>query len=272
MSQIINLHRKNTSNRGDIASGPLQYLSDAPEWQSLDITGWKQADESRRANWLALYNSAKLIVVGGGGLLEFDKHADSLDFISSTGSAKRVIWGAGHNISAVASWSRLKPRYNNNFSNFDLVGIRDYGHSFEWVPCASCLSPLLDNPPPPTKEFTFFANNGINDSSLFHPAGIDTDQIVTNLKTPLENVIAELAAGETVVTSSFHGAYWATLLGRKVVGIPTSSKFYDLRHPIPLCHRSDWRRFLSLARTYPDALEECRAANQSFYQRVLNLL
>jgi hypothetical protein len=74
------------------------------------------------------------------------------------------------------------------------------------------------------------------------------------------------------VTSSSHGAYWATLLGRKVVGIPTSSKFYSLHHPVPLSHPADWQRFMKLARSYPDALEECRAANRTFFTKVMDEL
>jgi exopolysaccharide biosynthesis predicted pyruvyltransferase EpsI len=134
------------------------------------------------------------------------------------------------------------------------------------------MHPSFDQKYDITEEFVFFANLGSKDSKLYIPTDIDQDLVVSNMKSPMEEIIGKLAAGETVVTSSYHGAYWATLLGRKVVGIPTSSKFYDLRHPIPICHRSDWRRYTNLARSYDGALEECRAANLSFYERVMNLV
>jgi exopolysaccharide biosynthesis predicted pyruvyltransferase EpsI len=89
-----------------------------------------------------------------------------------------------------------------------------------------------------------------------------------NLKTSVEAVAAFLGSAETVVTSSYHGAYWASLLGRRVVGIPTSSKFYGLKHAIPLCTIEDWPRFEKLARSYPEALDDCRSANIAFAEKV----
>lgn len=269
MAKILNIHRRDTPNRGDLASGPHNYFADQ---HPLEISGWKSADKKKREKWFSEYDSADLIVLGGGGLLEFPKYEDSVRFVGSLPGKKKVIWGAGHNVSGLTGWSRLKPVYSSDYADYSLVGVRDFGHQYEWVPCASCMDSAFDKSYEITEEFVFFANMGSKDSVSYIPEEVDRSEVVGNLKTPMSDIIAELAKAETVITSSYHGAYWATLLGRKVVGIPTSSKFYDLRHPIPICHRTDWRRYLNLARSYDGALEECRAANTSFHERVMNLI
>jgi hypothetical protein len=268
MTNIVNVHRRETANRGDLASGPHNYF---PGMLALELTGWKRPDDVRREPWLASVRAADIVILGGGGLLEFEKHRDSLDFVGGLEGKKKVIWGAGHNISTISSWSGLKPTFSGDFSMFDLVGIRDDGHGFDWVPCVSCMHSAFDVEYPITKEYIFFANLGSKDSRTYVPRDFDEALIVGNLKSSVEDIVAALGSAETVITSSYHGAYWATLLGRKVVGIPTSSKFYDLRHPIPICHRSDWKRFTKLARIHDGALEECRQANLGFYDKVMNL-
>jgi hypothetical protein len=89
---------------------------------------------------------------------------------------------------------------------------------------------------------------------------------------PLDEVIPFIGATQTLLTDSYHGAYWATLMGRKVVAFPTSSKFYDLKHAIPLGDPVDWQKLSRLSIAYPEALEECREANRDFYLKVLELV
>ena len=268
---VVNMYRKETRNRGDIASAPSHYF---PELRArpLELTGWKRTNENSLASWMSVFNNADLIIVGGGGLLEFEKHRDSIEFVMANAKAKKVIWGAGHNLMSAGSWAAIKPRYKMDYSGFDLVGVRDDGHSFDWVPCASCMSPALDKKYAIEKEFVYFVNKGLGDFEKYIPAGVDPAEVVFNFDGTTEEIIAELAKGETVVTSSFHGAYWAQLLGRKVIAIPTSSKFYDMRFPVPLSHPRDWRRYIKLARRYPEALKASREANIAFANKVIQLV
>lgn len=236
----------------------------------MDVTGWKRENLVNRKKWLDRFYAARTVIVGGGGLLEFEKYFDTIDFIQAN-KKNAVIWGAGHNSVRISSWSSLKPKFNHDYSGYKLIGVRDYNQPYEWVPCASCLAPIFDQKFEITKEFAFFANTGSNNYEAFYPKGIPRETIMSNTKSTFEEIISHLASAETVVTSSFHGAYWGQLLGRKVVALPTSSKFYDMKHPVPICHPADWRRFALLARTYPEALDECRAANMAFGEKVLNL-
>ena len=52
----------------------------------------------------------------------------------------------------------------------------------------------------------------------------------------LNGALAFLASGETVITSTYHGAYWGLMLGRKVIVVPWATKFLGFRHPVTLCH------------------------------------
>ncbi len=88
-----------------------------------------------------------------------------------------------------------------------------------------------------------------------------------------DEIIKFLASGEIVITTSFHGAYWATLLGRRVIVVePFSWKFYTFRHPPVIAKASQLRHAMSQACPYPQALKECREANERFGSKVFELL
>jgi len=84
---------------------------------------------------------------------------------------------------------------------------------------------------------------------------------MTNLAGDMEEVIAFLASGEVVVTSSYHGAYWARLLGRKVALLPRGSKFWHLP-PAPPRDRP-W---------VPGMLKAHKEINRAFFREVLDLM
>lgn len=128
---------------------------------------------------------------------------------------------------------------------FDLAGVRDWPPppGAEWVPCASVLSPLFDNPPEPSRSVVHYGHR------LLSPMdGLNNDCM------DFERVINWLASGEEVVTSSYHGMVWATLLGRKVTVRPFGAKFYGWPYEWGVRH--------------DNALTECRAAVLGFWERV----
>lgn len=270
---IVNLHRRETPNIGDLRSAPLEYFTISEHQRTIELTGWSREDERRRQSWLTVINEAKGYILGGGGLMEFEKHQPSLAFLAAQ-RKKSVIWGAGTNAVA-SSWTRIKPQFKYDYSAFGLIGCRDYFYEnlgFEWVPCASCMHPAFSQTYEKTKDIVFFGNAGMKGFEAFIPKNIPESSIMMNLKTSIEAVVSFLGSAETVITSSYHGAYWALLLGRKVVGIPTSSKFYGFKHAIPLCTIEDWPRFEKLSRSYPEALEDCRKANVDFSAKVKDYL
>ena len=81
-----------------------------------------------------------------------------------------------------------------------------------------------------------------------------------------------VGSGAKVVTNSYHGAYWAMLLGRKVVlAAPYSSKFHHYRHPPEISEDRSWTPALSChGKDDRGALQECRDANRKFLKLALD--
>lgn len=271
MIRTINLHRTKTANVGDLMCTPTLYFDDLKNVPVLDILGGNDEDAVEQAKWAAGFDEAEAVIIGGGGLLEMPKFESGIR--RALDSDKKVIfWGCGHNSVKMESWSGLRTNYKMDYSRAALMGTRDAGVANPLVPCVTAMSPEFDKKFEITREVVFFANRGMSNNRQYVPTDIEQGAIMGNDRRPMNEIIAFLGSGELVVTSSYHGAYWATLLGRKVVAIPTSSKFYSLAHPVPLSHKLDWRRMSKLARVYPEALEESREANTQFHASVMDLL
>jgi hypothetical protein len=96
---------------------------------------------------------------------------------------------------------------------------------------------------------------------------------LSNIDSSFEEILSFAALGETVLCSSYHAAYWSLLLGRRVIVVPWSDKFFGLRYPVPHCFRpSELQECLAQARSYPGALSECRQRNLQFAQDLSELL
>jgi hypothetical protein len=268
---IVNLHRANTTNIGDLMCAPALYFPDLFS-DRLEILGFK-ADENpdSQEEWRARFDAASTIVVGGGGLLEIDFFERGLAYLfaNKRPEVKTILWGAGHN-NWNGDWRKLKQKLSLDQYPFDLIGVRDYNSSYEWLPCVSCMHPAFDRAPLPTRDVVLYAHADAFKIPHFAerlPKGLPT----LDNSASMEDAVEFLASGELVLTDSFHGLYWATLLGRRVIAFPTTSKFYSVKHPAPLCDPSDWKRFEPMAKSYPMALHECREATKAFAARVAAL-
>jgi hypothetical protein len=150
-------------------------------------------------------------------------------------------------------------------AGFDLYGSRDDGQpGAEWVPCASCMSPLFDAAREIRHEAVLYFNY-----RRPRPAVVGIPD--NHNEIGFEDAIRFLASGAVVVTNSYHGAYWAALLGRGVVIVDAySSKLFQFRHRPAYADSGDWMTALGTAAKYPEALAECRAANRAFFARVMD--
>ena len=227
-----------------------------------------------RKAWVETVASADLIVVGGGGLLQNDFFSAGFEriFTEKKKSASTILWGAGHNEWRLNDWRHLACGHDFTKMPFDLIGVRDYDEGYEYVPCVSCMSPLFDINRGNTvcRDVGLYVHEGTMQNETFRsrlPAGI---QILSN-NASFEDAVKYLSECDVVLTDSFHGAYWATLLGRRVIAFPSSSKFYSLRHPVPLCSPQHWTRYVKMASVYDGALEECRSINNQFASKVRDL-
>lgn len=89
------------------------------------------------------------------------------------------------------------------------------------------------------------------------------------------DVLAFLGSGKVVITNSYHGLYWATLLSKKVLCLDAGGKFAHFKWPPTHVKPEAVEEALAHANSipeYPDALAECRSLNLAFYQKVLTIL
>jgi len=297
--QVLNYHVRHSVNIGDILSAPLNYF-EFPGFQcetrDIDDLPTDFPPDLSDANPRANNPKGKHLILGGGGLL-FSRY---LGKVTAPGHHPNrglyIFWGVGQQwYDGDPSLTFRQFDYQPYLKGVDLVGVRDYQVGLPWVPCPSCLHPAFDKPRTPQREFVVFSHKKFRIQVPGVPA-------LTNEVMDLETVLDFLGSGETILTSSFHGAYWGTLLGRRVLAFPFSSKFYGLKHapafyPIQKwrqkghrlalfgktfyerfeedwfeCPMEGWRSLLGQCRPYPESLQECRDRNRWFYQEVLKRL
>lgn len=114
------------------------------------------------------------------------------------------------------------------------------------------------------------------------PADLVPDPLMPDMPSKvqtIEGIIERLSKADVVVTSSYHGCWWATLLGKAVVvsdAIARSSRVKLLRYP-PTAYSGnlyrDQRRAMvaAVAHPFPETLRTCRRSNELFYDLVMSL-
>ena len=253
-AKVINLHRIDPTNIGDLNSAPAQHVAFLRHARRMDIC------EINQQNFGQL-NEA-VVILGGGGLIGQSYFEAGIRAVLQARPKRRICWGAGHNDHEHPTIEL--PVY---LDSFDLVGVRDYGKRHEWVPDASCLHPLFD------QRFSIKHDVVLYEHPRFGRTALNELPKMDNRERSFSKVLKFLASGETVLTSSYHGAYWGTLLNRKIILINAfSSKFHGFKHQPPIASEGSWKSKLAEARSYPEALAECRGANLRFSEKVMALL
>lgn len=266
---VLNVHKFDTANVGDHYSGPHLYFKEL-NGKVLDIGGLREINPKNRRHWVEKISNNSLII-GGGGLLNlrhFSKQIELFDTLGKRGK-KMVLWGCGHNETDRGKFSK-QITYNLDIKNFGLAGTRDYSMPTEWVPCASCLHPIFDKPFSETQEI------GI----LFNHKSIKNTELLNKLKnypftsntTDLEKMVSFIGASSIIVTDSYHAMYWAMLLDKKTVVVPTTTKFFDFKYKPVISTYEQFENDLKKAESHTGILDECRDINLKFSKKVFNYL
>jgi hypothetical protein len=245
-------------NVGDSFSNPSRYFSIPGLVRERERDIHSVEDSSERSD---------ISIVGGGGFIKPESIGE-LERIAKT-ARKAIAWGIGHNYHNQGDPSiPAKLEYPDELlSKFALVGLRDdpQGHDYDWVPCASCMHPALGVNYPIEHEVVIYEH-------WRAPIEIPHLPRMSNKHTDMVGAIKFLSSGSLILTNSYHGLYWGTLLQRRVIAFPFSTKFFTLKHKQPLCLPEEWEGHQQYAQVYPDALTECRDANVAFYKKVLRMI
>lgn len=256
----IFLYATNTSNVGDLLSSPSLYFEFGGEGQAADLVS---AINENDIAW----READAVVIGGGIHSWIFRDKMYWERIS----AKNLFaWGIGN--------TAKLPFAKAAIDRFKLIGVRDWKsaqinkRNVVYVPCASCMNTAFDLPVPatPEHEYVFYIING---TKTLRGLG-DGCPVMDNYGDFVES-IRFLSSAEVVFTDSYHGAYWATLLGRKVVVLDRREKFKSFKHPPAFASPEDWRDILTgrnKLKTWPEALEDARKANLEFYKKVMEMI
>lgn len=270
--RVYGLHHQDNRNIGDRECRPLSYFA------HLAGRGVSLEEMSLTSPDVRLLRD-EIVVLGGGGLLNPWCWNTVIRPLHERGNTL-VAWGIGHHHDTVPAhqygpepvtdWRQSIATYETDYplDIFALCGIRDRTPFTKWVPCCSCMSPAFDRVVGPGRPAVIY-EHGILD-----PIAITGPPRMTNVgAAPLDEVLDFLGSGEVVITNSYHGAYWATLLGRRVlVYEPWNSKFALLYFPLTTCTRRNWLQKLDEAVGYPRALERCRERNRTFAREVFDAI
>ncbi|HUX16456.1 MAG TPA: hypothetical protein VMW52_08275 [Phycisphaerae bacterium] len=202
------VHIRTTDNVGDLNCCPAAYFP-FPDVVVADMRG------------RIPLTGGDTLVFGGGGLLQ-QRRRPQIQHLLSLPCASRIAWGIGHLEDGkgpdYSAWPEL--------AAFDLIGVRDSDAGYPWVPCASCMSRLFDAPRGPEHDVVAYSSSQL---PMRVPQGVPHE----DNRGSFAASVAFLASGRTVVTSSYHGAYWAMLLGRKVLVAKACGKTKMHGFPVP---------------------------------------
>lgn len=248
-----------TANVGDRACSLTRYLKilGAPAgWthENVNITS-VNLDTAKRAK-------ASVIIIGAGGLLMSTIHA-FLGALLHSPPCPVVIWGIGSNYAL----DYVGPEYPDFLRKATQVAIRDEGSPFRMIPCPTCLHPNFRQPRVRSERVIVYEHYERA------PIGLPFPTMKNNDPGGIEKVIAFLSSAEAVVTNTYHGAYWATLLGlRVVISESFSTRFRRTlwKYPALDC-AAKLDEKIAAAPVDQNALERCVDLNLSFWKIVRTL-
>ncbi|WP_164488850.1 polysaccharide pyruvyl transferase family protein [Sphingobium sp. LF-16] len=271
---IHHLEKLNASaNVGDWIASPYYYFIDF----------FSQYTCILHSDWSVLWHEIEksdIVIFGGGGLLD---NSDQLNQVFNKITEKCdnvIIWGAGtHKYNADNIFNKKTSTVPINFEKTLLSGVRDYNHPYQasFLPCASCLHPAFDKK---QSDVEIKREVGVIRSALessFAVSGFSSS--ITNAE-PIGSIAEYILSSKVILVSSYHGAYWSMLLGKKAILPKTRlgvDKYRYFRHQVGFYDdaKFDEGKILELAHNLPDPsgfLIEARQLNLDFFQKVRNFI
>jgi len=257
---MIFSHFRNCWNFGDNVCCPGDYFPEFARCAKVDLAG--------------IPPGVSPVVLGGGGII-FKNNDEWIAKLSKTRPV--AIWGAGLNYPL----EEVPEGWESYFSDCRLVGLRDVGYvnsvnkeNIVFTPCPSCLNlhfaVARNHPPKECAVIYEHCSNPIRKDFPFLLASSNSAGPQT-----FDSVIDFLASGRTVITNSYHGAYWGLLLGRSVVIYrpARANRFYSGLPLVPVTDDPEVVRHYIKFPVTPDRgyLQMCQRLNYSFLHRLQSL-
>lgn len=265
---ILYSHRVDADNPGDKYSSPRHYF---------DMGSYNTVDIAKPKNTIAEQvpvDNYSLNIVGGGDIFASVKWTKwNLDIAEQAQAKHSIIWGAGILF--------RKQDIVDLLDRYSLIGTRVYQESYSrnitFVPCASCMHELFDQEYEITKEVGLIRHFKREIPYIPGPTkfGLDEHSKIRNKPQTMEDVITFIGSHETIITNSYHAAYWAQLLNRRVICyVPNDNPDDKLltfeNNPIVYGDNEFSLDLVKQEYNYENLLVRYRERNQVFHERVVN--
>ena len=198
------------------------------------------------------------IIIGGGVYLDSFLSRYLLDETKCL-----IAWGIG-----------LFKEEHFDFSNVKLVGLRDFNReeinnqNVVYCPCVSCMHECFDKKYRVKNNIVAYLHKKKTTEEDYKQ--LENIPYKTN-EDKFEEVIDFLGSSNYIITNSYHGVYWGTLLGKRVIAIPYNSKFYGYKYPPVYATFKTWKTKINHTIAYPEALQDSRETNIAFYNKVVEI-
>jgi hypothetical protein len=249
---------------GDAVSSPTLHfnlLGEIPEADYVEVCPHSAIDTFK-------FYDTDFVVVGGGGVFMWPKAMKKLH--DSVDPERLCLWGIGlntHNKEMITHDS-----YPSWVTALPLAGVRDVIPLIRYVPCASCIGVkkalnAIRPKPVDGDDYVVYDHKDVTIRIDGKHRNNDGDASCFN------EVLEFLSSASVVITNSYHGAYWASLLGRKVVVVNAfSSRFYRSGLNWIMTNLREYKNAISQSWVTDGALDRCVLANECFHFDVVQAM
>lgn len=251
MKDLFFVHKLRTDNTGDKIICPYSYFQDY--FDDFVVQKFDNDD----MDYLKFKKAT--FILGGGGLINQNDFWNKWINNIIKNKNKVIGWGIGYNQHKGAKINeKLKLR------DFSLLGLRDYEMKYSYLPCVSCLKEELAEKSPIQRKIGCIIHYENTDLKFDYPTMYNNQ--------PFADLAKFIAESEIIITNTYHIMYWATLMGKKVILFnPFSDKFKHFKYQ-PVLYSGNLAKDIRKAKTYPEALAECRKLNLAFFEKVKKII
>lgn len=252
IKDIIFIHRNRTKNTGDLSICPYDYYRDFFDKYAVHIF------DTEDMSYLKFKRA--VFIIGGGGLIDQNNNWNTwMNDLIKTGNPV-IGWGIGHN----KHYGTKEKITKLNENKFSLLGLRDFNTKSRYLPCVSCILPILQNKYKLKRDIGCIFHYENSDNSFEYPKMYNNQ--------PLTELIKFIGETDVIITNTYHIMYWATLMNKKVILYnPFSNRFDNFKYK-PAKYSGNIIRDIRTAKRYPNALQECIDANEKFFTRVKKII
>ena len=245
-------------NTGDMNCGPDLYFQEFTNQFCCFFHSIKNIDYT-------LIGQNDWVILGGGGMLDCSRQYQNAINRLLEINGHVISWGLGHNEHHADSIYYWGASEKIKYDKFFLFTTRDWKYGNDrFCPCVSCMMPGLE------RHYALKRRVGVltHHEILIKEFDLDT----CNNSRPLDEILEFIGSSEIILTNTYHGAYWATLMGKKVIIYqPFSNRFSYFKYQ-PMIYSGDLEKDIENAKTYPEALEECRSINRNLRDELLQII